>query len=310
MELGDHGAPVLLGFYSVALGGPMLLAVCADEFLHGRGHPRVERAAHVGARGRWLEREVQVRVNGKVICLHDLEFVYKVNGFWIAENVVPPGLRSPHSTSGSIGLTAIPVGLGSEVGPATVFEELHQGFEVFRVAINVAHDAGGPQGLGIDLVNGAFKQAIGSLGEPGVLWPSGPSVNVVATEGRWMAYVDGVVVQSPGGNRGSELGGGGLDADDTLASPIDYTYSGQGLGGLGVKAPKDGASSLRVEGAHGLGPFRFGSGVFLDEEAAGLNGTHLAQMRDEAGDVPYTECVAISDVGWNDNVPDTGDGHG
>ena len=288
----------------------MLLAVCADEFLHGRGHPRIERATRVGARGRWLEREVQVRVNGKVIGLHDLEFVYKVNGFGIAENVVPPGFRSPHSTSGSIGLTAIPVGLGSEVGPATVFEKLHQGFEVFRVAIDVAHDACGTRGLGINLVNGAFKQAIGSLGEPGVLWPSGPSVNVVATECRWMAYVDGVVVQSPGGNRGSELGGGGLDADDALASTIDYTYSGQGFGGLGVKAPKNGASSLRVEGAHGLGPFRIGGRVFLDEETAGFNGTHLAQVRDETGDVTHTKGVATSDVGWDDNAPDAGNGHG
>ena len=109
----------------------MLLAVCTDEFLHGSRHPRVERAAPACVRGRGLERELQGRVDGVVIRLHDLELMNEVNGFWAAEDVVAPGLRPTHPAGGHVGFATIPVGLGSKVGPATVVEQLLQSFEMF-----------------------------------------------------------------------------------------------------------------------------------------------------------------------------------
>ena len=50
--------------------------------------------------------------------------------------------------------------------------------------------------------------------------------------------------------------------------------------------------------------------MFLNEETAGFSGAHLAHMGDEAGDVADAKGVATSNVWWDDDVPDTGNGRG
>ena len=135
-------------------------------------------------------------------------------------------------------------------------------------------------------------------------------MNVVAAERRQVADVDGIVIQPTSCNRGGEIGGEGLHANDAFARAINHTHSPQRLGGLGVQASEDGTAPLRSEGAHDLCPFRFRRRVFLDKEAVGLGGAHLAHMCDEASDVSNAYAVTTSE-GWrNDDVPNTGNGRG